>query len=322
LSDLVTPRVECIESTSNYGRFVAEPLERGFGVTLGNALRRVLLSSLLGAAVNWVKIEGIQHEFSAIPHVKEDATEFLLNIKNLRLRSVTGQPGKLFLDAEHEGKVFASDITPSADFEIANPECYLATVDSDEGRLKVEFNVTLGRGYTPAGHGDGLSIGVIPVDAIFTPVRKVNFLVEPTRIGAETGYEKLILDVWTDETISPTEAVSQSSAILEEQFSFFTTFVLVPSEETEEGAPTPLSSPEQYELPLENLKLPPRVYNCLKRNKISKVGELLEKSEQELLLLKKLGRKSVEEIQEHLEGLGLSLKPNEQSDEEGQDDET
>jgi len=321
LSDLVTPKVECVESTSNYGRFIAEPLERGFGVTLGNALRRVLLSSLLGAAVNWVKIEGIQHEFSAIPHVKEDATEFLLNIKNLRLRSVTKQPGKLFLDAEHEGKVYASDIAPSADFEIANPECYLATVDSDEGRLKVEFNVIMGRGYIPAGHGDGLSIGVIPVDAIFTPVRKVNFLVESTRIGAETGYEKLILDVWTDETITPTEAVSQSAAILEEQFSFFTTFVLVPSEETEEGAPTPLASTEQYELPLESLKLPPRVYNCLKRNKISQVGELLEKSEQELLLLKKLGRKSVEEIQQHLQGMGLSLKADEQSDEEGQDDE-
>jgi DNA-directed RNA polymerase subunit alpha len=319
LSELVTPKVECIESTESYGRFIAEPLERGFGITLGNALRRVLLSSLLGAAVNWVKVEGIQHEFSAIPHVKEDATEFLLNVKSLRLRPVTGQPGKLFLEIDHEGQVHASDISPSADFEIANPELYLATLDSNEVKLEVEFNVILGRGYVPASHNDGLSIGVIPIDAIFTPVRKVNYLIEPTRIGPHTGYEKLILDVWTDKTISPAEAVTQSAEILEEQFSLFSSFTLVPSEEAEEGAFEQHPSPEQYELPLESLKLPPRVFNCLKRNKISKVGELLEKNEQELLLLKKLGRKSVDEIQEHLNGLGLSLKLEEQ---EEQSDET
>lgn len=314
MSELVTPRVECIESTESYGRFVAEPLERGFGITLGNALRRVLLSSLLGAAVNWVKIEGIQHEFSAIPHVKEDATEFLLNVKALRLRPVTGQPGRLILEVDHEGQVHASDINPSADFEIANPELYLATLDSDEVKLEVEFNVILGRGYAPASHNDSLSIGVIPIDAIFTPVRKVNYLIEPTRIGPHTGYEKLILDVWTDKTISPAEAVSQSAEILEDQFSLFSSFTVVSSEETEEGVSEPQPSPEQYELPLESLKLPPRVFNCLKRNKISKVGELLEKNEQELLLLKKLGRKSVDEIQEHLSGLGLSLKTEEQEE--------
>ena len=318
MSELVTPRVECIESTNNRGRFAAEPLERGFGTTLGNALRRVLLGSLLGAAVNWVKIEGIQHEFTAIPHVKEDATEFLLNVKTLRLRPVTWQPGKLFLEVEHEGKIYASDIKPSSDFEIANPELYLATLDSDEVKLEVEFNVVLGKGYAPASHSDGLSIGVIPIDAIFTPVRKVNYLIEPIRIGPHTGYEKLILDVWTDNTISPAEAVSQSADMLLEQFSFFSSFALVPSEETEKGASDLLPSPEQYGLPLETLKLPPRVFNCLKRNKISKVGELLEKSEQDLLLLKKLGRKSVEEIKEHLNGLGLVLKSEgqeEQSDE-------
>jgi len=315
LSDLVTPRVECIESTNNYGRFVAEPLERGFGITLGNALRRVLLSSLLGAAVNWVRIEGIQHEFSSIPNVKEDATEFLLNVKTLRLRSITNQPGKLFLEVEREGQVYASDIKPSTDFEIANPDLYLATLDSNEARLQVEFNVALGRGYVPASHSDGLSIGVIPVDAIFTPVRMVNYSIEPTRIGPETGYEKLIIDVWTDSTISPTEAVSQSAEILEDQFSFFTSFVLAPSEDIDEGGHALLVPSGQYELPLESLKLPPRVFNCLKRNKISIVGELLEKSEQDLLLLKKLGRKSVEEIQQHLNELGLSLRSEGQSDE-------
>ena len=244
MSELVTPKVECIESTGIHGRFVAEPLERGFGVTLGNALRRVLLGSLLGAAVNWIKIEGIQHEFSSIPHVKEDATDLLLNVKALRLRPVTGQPGKLFLEVDREGKVHASDIKPSADFEIANPELYLATLDSNEVKLEVEFNVILGRGYMPASHGDGLSIGVIPVDAIFTPVRKVNYIVEPTRIGPHTGYEKLIIDIWTDNTISPAEAVSQSAEILQDQFSFFSSFTVASSEEDEEGISDLLPTPE------------------------------------------------------------------------------
>jgi DNA-directed RNA polymerase subunit alpha len=316
LSNLVIPRVECVESTDSYGHFVAEPLERGFGITLGNALRRVLLSSLLGAAVNWVRIEGIQHEFSAIPHVKEDATEFLLNVKALRLRSVTKQPGKLFLEVEREGRVYASDIKPSADFEIANPELYLATLDSAEAKFQVEFNVVLGRGYVPASHSDGLPIGVIPVDAIFTPVRVVNYLIEPARIGPHVGYEKLILDVWTDSTISPTEAVSQSAEILGEQFSLFTSLILVPSEEIEEGAHAVIAPSEQYELPLESLKLPPRVFNCLRRNKINKVGELLEKTPQELLLLKKLGQKSLDEVQQRLGELGLALRS------EGQDNET
>jgi len=306
LSYLETPKVECAESKDNYARFFAEPLERGFGVTLGNSLRRVLLSSLLGAAVNWVRIEGIQHEFSTIPHVKEDATEFLLNIKALRLRSLTKQPGKLLLEVEGERKVYASDIIPSADFEIANPELYLATLDSSEAKLSVEFNVILGKGYEPASHSDTMPIGTIPVDAIFTPVRKVNYLVEPTRVGPNTGYEKLILDIWTDSTISPQEALSQSADILSEQFSFFTSFVQSCTGEVEEGS-HPIASPEQYELPLESLKLPPRIFNCLRRNNINKVGELLEKTESELISLRKLGQKSVDEIIQCLDELGLSL---------------
>lgn len=315
MSDLVIPKVECVESTNIYGRFTAEPLERGFGTTLGNTLRRVLLSSLLGAAVNWVRIEGIQHEFSAIPHVREDATEFLLNVKALRLRPVTKQPGTLFLQVEGERQVYAADIKPSADFEIANPELYLATLDSEEAKLYAEFNVVLGRGYEPANHSDGLPIGVIPIDAIFTPVHKVNYLIEPTRIGPYTGYEKLILDVWTDGTISPVEAVSQSAEILREQFSFFTSLVLAPSMEIEVGSPDLSISAEQYDLPLEQLGLPPRVFNCLRRNKIDKVGELLEKSVQDLLSLKKLGQKSLDEVQKRLGELGLSLRSEEQSDE-------
>jgi len=308
LSHLATPKVACVESKDNYGRFVAEPLERGFGITLGNALRRVLLSSLLGAAVTWVKIEGIQHEFSTIPYVKEDATEFLLNVKALRLRSITGQDGRLLLEAEGERKVYARDIKPSADFEIANPELYLATLDSTEARLYVEFNVMLGKGYVPATHTNGLPIEIIPVDAIFTPVHKVNYLIEPARVGEHTEYEKLVLDIWTDGTISAVEALNQGVQILTEQLSFFTPIVLAPTEELEEKPAALAVSVEQYEMPLERLGLSPRVFNCLRRNKITKVGQLLEKSEQELLSLKKLGRKSLEEIQQYLKERGLALR--------------
>ncbi|OGO02232.1 MAG: DNA-directed RNA polymerase subunit alpha [Chloroflexi bacterium RBG_13_53_26] len=307
MSHLVTPRVECVESTGDYGRFVAEPLERGFGITLGNALRRVLLSSLLGAAVAWVRIDGIDHEFSTIPDVKEDVTEFLLNIKAIRLRSTSKNEGKLRLEVEGERVVHAGDIQPSADFEVVNPELHLATLDSPEAKLYVELNVKLGKGYIPAStHGDGLPIGTIPVDSIFTPVRKVNYVVEPVHTGEYSGYEKLVLDIWTDGTVPVLEALSQSAQILREQLSFFTSLVLAPMVETEQAIGG--VSIEQYEMPLEQLGLSPRVFNCLRRNKISKVGELLEKSEKDLLSLKKFGRKSVEELQEQLEEMGLSLR--------------
>lgn len=314
MSYLVTPKVECVKSKDNYACFFAEPLERGFGVTLGNSLRRVLLNSLLGAAVNFVKIEGIQHEFSVIPCIKEDATEFLLNVKALRLHSLTNNSGKLFLEAEGEREVYASDITPSADFEIANPDLYLATLDSAEAKLYVEFNVILGKGYEQASRSDDLPIGAIPVDAIFTPVRKVNYMVEPTRVGTHTGYEKLILDIWTDGTISPEEALSQSAEILSNQFSFFTCFDQAATDAADEGAQSFVSS-EQFELPLESLKLPPRIFNCLRRNNINKVGDLLEKTESELLSLRKLGQKSVEEVKQCLEDLGLSLRSEGDNDE-------
>jgi DNA-directed RNA polymerase subunit alpha len=307
----VVPEIECIETRDNYGRFIAEPLERGFSITLGNALRRMLLGSLLGAAVNWAKIEGIQHEFSTIPHVKEDVMEFLLNVKTLRLRPLTKLPGKLFLEVEREGYVCAADIKPSADFDIANPELHLATLDSDEARLYVEFNVILGKGYVPATHSDGLPIGVIPVDAIFTPVRKVNYSTEPTRVGQQTGYEKLLLDVWTDGTISPAEAVSQSAQLLIEQLSVFSALVLDSRKEIEERlAGLPISI-EQYNMPLEQIGFSPRVFNCLRRNKITKMGELIEMSVKELLLLEKMGQKSVDEVQQRLEEMGLTLKGSE-----------
>lgn len=307
MSHLVAPRVECVESTNNYGRFVAEPLESGFATTLGNALRRVLLGSLLGAAVAWVRIEGIDHEFSTMPHVKEDVTEFLLNVKAIRLRSVSRNEGRLVLEADGEGIVCAGDIQPSADFEVVNPDLRLATLDSAEARLYVELNVKLGKGYlSAADHSDGLPIGTIPVDAIFTPVHKVNYVVEPVRTGQYSGYEKLVLDIWTDGSIPALEALNQSAQILREQLSFFTSLVLTAPVESEQAVGG--VSFEQYEMPLEQLGLSPRVFNCLRRNKISKVGELLEKSEKDLLSLKKFGRKSVEELQQHLEEMGLSLR--------------
>jgi len=301
-----------VDSQDNYGRFVAEPLERGFGITLGNALRRVLLGSLLGAAVTWVRLEGIQHEFSVIPHAKEDTTEFLLNVKGLRLRSLTKQEGKLLLEVEGEGEIRASDIKPSADFEIVNPELHLITLDSAEAELSVEFNVELGRGYEPASHTDGLPIGIMPVDAIFTPVLRVNYFVEPSRLAEHGQYEKLSLDVWTDGTISAIEAITESAQILGEQFSFFGSLVSTIAGEAEKGPAATGIPIEQYEMPLERLGLSPRVFNCLRRNKISKVGQLLEMTEEELLSLKKLGKKSVEELRQWLQELDLLVETKEE----------
>ncbi|MDZ4230944.1 MAG: DNA-directed RNA polymerase subunit alpha, partial [Dehalococcoidales bacterium] len=213
MSHLVVPKVECIESGDNFGRFGAEPMEKGFGITIGNALRRVLLGHLPGAAVVSVKIEGIQHEFSPIPYVKEDVTDFLLNVKGLRLKPISGRPGKLVLEAEGEKQVTAADIKPSADFEIANPGLYLATLDSAEARLYVELDVELASGYREAESSENMAVGVIPVDAIFTPTRKVNFTVEPVHVGQETSRERMYLEVWTDGTISPVTALSRSAEI-------------------------------------------------------------------------------------------------------------
>jgi len=292
------PQVECVESSETYGRFVAEPLEKGYSVTIGNALRRVLLSSLPGAAVTWVKIEGVLHEFSTIPHVKEDTIEFLLNVKALRLRPLSSIEGKLFLEAEGEGRVCAGDIKPSADFEIVNPELHLATLDSPEAKLFVEFNVEQGKGYVPSGRGDGLTIGVIPVDAIFTPIRKVNYTVEHTRVGQVTSYERLILEVWTDGTISPLEALSKAAQLLVEKFQLFYELAYVPQKVG--GLP-----PEQYNIPIEQLNLSVRTFNCLKRAGITKVGELLEYSDEELLKIKNLGQKALEELRQQLKTMGF-----------------
>ena len=304
--ELSVPSVKCIASAGNYGRFLAEPLEAGFGITLGNALRRVLLSSLPGAAVTWVKIDGIQHEFSPIPYVKEDAIEFLLNVKELRLRPLSHQPGKLILETEGEGKVCAGDIKPSADFQIANPELYLAALDSPQAKLYVEFNVELGRGYVPAKSADGLPLGALPIDAIFSPVLKVNFSIEPIMPGQERSPERLSVEVWTDGTISPWEAISQSAAILIDQVSSFRELGILMAKEEKVGGDLAISS-EQYNTPVEDLGLSTRACNSLRRGGILTLGQLLEKSREGLPPLPGFGAKSKTEVEELIIKLGFPV---------------
>jgi DNA-directed RNA polymerase subunit alpha len=303
------PKIECTESDDNFGRFIAEPLENGFGTTLGNALRRVLLGYLPGAAVTHVRIEGIQHEFSTIPHVKEDTTEFLLNIRALRIKPVSGQPGKLTLEVRGEGQVFAADIMPSDDFEIANPELYLVTLDSPEAALSVELDVELGVGYRAAEAGDNLPVEVIPVDAVFSPIRKANFTTEPVYVGRETSFERLRLDVWTDGTISPIDGISQSAQILVEQLSPFVDYVRLSQQEEEQKAVRLPIPDEKYNMPVEQLDLSVRTMNCLRRASITTVGQLISIGEKELLSLRNFGQKSRQEIEERLNSLGLSLSP-------------
>ncbi|MDO8614199.1 MAG: DNA-directed RNA polymerase subunit alpha [Dehalococcoidia bacterium] len=301
------PVIEVEDSTEDFARIVAAPLPPGFGTTLGNALRRALLSSLPGAAVTSVRIDGVQHEFSTIPNVKEDTIEFLLNVKELRLHALSDRPGTLVLDISgREGAITAGDIQVPEHYEVVNPDLYLATVDSPSARLYVEFNVEQGRGYVPAGQVDGTTIGVIPVDAIFSPVRKVNYKVEPTRVGQATNYDKLIVEVWTDGSITAVEAVSKSADILIDQFKLFSNMgrPALPVVERGLGAGTVLT-PDRYNMPIEDLNLSMRAYNCLRRSGLMTVGQVLEKSEEELLALRNFGRKSYDELREKLDEMGL-----------------
>lgn len=307
MSRLSIPRIETVENKDNYAHLLAEPLEKGFGVTVGNALRRVLLSYLPGAAITHVRVDGVQHELSTIPHVKEDVTEFLLNVKAIRLKSLTGQPGKFILEVEGEGQVTAADIKPSADFEIVNPELYLITLDSAEAKLNVEFDVELGEGYRQAETSSNLPIGVIPVDALFTPVTKVNYTVEPVRVGRDTNRERLHLEVWTDSTISPSDAVSQAAALIVEQIQPLVSYSKI-SQIVAEPGPARSSIPEELSnKPVDQLNLSVRTMNCLRRGGIVTVGELTVKSERDLLTLRNFGQKSLNEIKDKLAEMGLSL---------------
>jgi len=285
------------EVKDSYGRFASEPLERGWGVTLGNPLRRALLSSLKGTAITWVKMDGILHEYSTLEHMREEVSEVLLNVKAIRLRSLADRPGRLRLEVDGEGEVRAGDIMATADFEVANPELHLATLDSAEARLSVEFNVEQGVGYVPASHDEGLPIGVLPVDAVFTPVRKVNFSVENTRIGQRSDLERLIVEVWTDGTISPIEAMQAAAGQLMERFYLFSKLDQE-SQEDEQHYPVP---PEVYNTLVETLDLSARTLNCLKRAGINRVGEVISMPKSELLKIRNFGQKSLTELYEKLE---------------------
>ncbi len=299
------PTVATVETTPPYAKFAVEPLARGFGVTLGNSMRRTLLNALPGAAITWVKIEGVLHEYSVVSHMKEDILEFLLNVTTIRLRSLTDRPGKLRLEVQGPGEIKAGAILPSADFEVVNPELHLATLDSPEATLLVEFNVEQGKGYQPAQHGDGLPIGVLPVDAIFSPIRKVNYVIERTRLGQVTDYERLVLEIWTDGTITPLEALRRAAQVLVDHFFLFSTA----GRDTEPGAQKAgraLSIPaEQYNMLVERLELSARPTNCLKRAGLNKVGEVLEKTDAELLAIRNFGEKSLEELHQQLRALNL-----------------
>jgi DNA-directed RNA polymerase subunit alpha len=313
-----SPSIEIVESDESYGKFVAEPLPLGYGMTIGNPLRRVLYSSLPGTAVTWVKIEGVLHEYTTIPHVKEEVSEFLLNVKSVRLRSEVDRPGKLRLEVAGEGEVCAGDIIVSSDFEIVNPELHLATMDSQESKLSVEFNVERGTGYVVASHGDGLPIGVLPVDAVFTPIRKVNYSVATTRVGQRTDFERLTVEIWTDGSITPVEAMRQAASILVNQFFMFSNVQKVTDDGTQ-GPPVALKiPPDHYNIPVERLELTSRTLNCLKRAGMNKVGEVLELSRVELLRIRNFGEKSYTELFARLREAGwlpLELDPETVSEE-------
>jgi len=296
-----------VEQNDKYGRFIAEPLDKGFGTTLGNSLRRILLRYLPGAAVANIRIEGIQHEFTAIPNVKEDVLDFLLNVKSLKIRPITGQTGKLYLEKEGQGEIHASDISPSADFEIVNPELYLATIDTPKGSLMVEMDVEIGTGYQPAGSSVNMPIGTIPMDAIFTPVRKINFSIEPVHLGRETSLERLILEIWTDGTITPARAISRGATILTDQLRPFVEYGRTNQIDEERQAMRAAIPNDLFNMPVEKLDISVRAMNCLRRSGISTIGELVSMDEKEILALRNFGQKSRLEVEEKLQTLGLSF---------------
>ncbi|MDD2281920.1 MAG: DNA-directed RNA polymerase subunit alpha [Eubacteriales bacterium] len=314
--EIEKPRIECVETSEDntYARFTIEPLERGYGNTLGNSLRRVLLSSLPGAAVTSVKIEGVLHEFSTIPGVVEDTTEIILNLKKLRFKMHQNEEATLRLEASAEGSVTGADIIAAdTDIEVLNPDQVIATLDQN-GKLMAELTVASGRGYAPAEQNktEEQPIGVIPVDSIFSPVQRVNFRVENTRVGQVTDYDKLTLEVWTDGSTTPEEAISLSAKVLIEHLDLFYNLskkaedieVMVEKEEDDKD--------KTLEMPIEDLSLSVRSYNCLKRAGINYVHELTQKTENEMVKVRNLGKKSLEEVQQTLAQLGLSLRKEEE----------
>ncbi len=314
--EIKKPRIECIENPADiaYGKYVVEPLERGYGTTLGNSLRRVLLSSLPGIACTSIKIAGVQHEFSTIPGVKEDVTEIVLNVKSIIAKLHSTGPKTVYIEASGEGVVTAGDIKADAEVEILNPNQVIATLSKD-GALNMELVLDHGRGYVSAdkNKNPAMAIGTIPVDSIFTPVLKVNYSVENTRVGNQTDFDKLTIEVWTDKTMSARDAVSLGAKILCDHFTLFTDLSDTLTEsstvvETVEQEPNNL-----LKMTIEELDLSVRSFNCLKRANINTVEDLVSKTQDEMIKVRNLGRKSLEEVEHKLNQLGLHL-----ADEENQ----
>ncbi|MBE0068851.1 DNA-directed RNA polymerase subunit alpha [Thermoanaerobacterium thermosaccharolyticum] len=313
--EIEKPKIEIVEQSNDdtYAKFVVEPLERGYGITLGNSLRRMLLSSLPGAAAKTIKIDGVLHEFSTVPGVKEDVTEIILNLKELAVKLHTDEPKIVRIEAEGKGEVTAGDIISDGDVEIMNPDLHIATL-SDNGKLNMEIELVKGKGYVPSDKNKepNQPIGIIPVDSIFTPVKKVSYNVENTRVGQVTDYDKLTMEVWTNGTISPKEAISLAAKILIDHFNLFTSFaenyndmeVLV--EKSEKKTDKPL------DMTIEELDLSVRSYNCLKRAGINTVQDLVQKTEEEMMKVRNLGKKSLVEVEQKLKALGLSLQKSEE----------
>jgi DNA-directed RNA polymerase subunit alpha len=308
--DIAMPKIEVVSAAENYGRFKIEPLDPGYGHTLGNALRRVLLSSMPGSAVTTIKIDGVFHEFATLPGVREDVTELVLNIKGIRVRSSSEQPVKVLLTKQGAGKVTAGDIDRPEGVEVVNPDHYIGTIDGDDGRLEVELTVERGSGYLAADQRDVVPLGEIPVDAIFTPVPRVNYIVENTRIGQATDFDRLILEIWTDGTVKPGDALSHAAAVLVQYSQTIANFNRLAVEPEEQPAPSGLTIPaDVYDTPIEDLDLSTRTYNCLKRADITKVGQVLQMDEKALLSVRNLGQKSMEEIRDKLNERGYIPRP-------------
>jgi DNA-directed RNA polymerase subunit alpha len=313
--EIEKPKIECVETAEDgsYGKFVIEPLERGYGITLGNALRRILLSSLPGVATTAVKIDTVLHEFSTVKGVKEDVTELILNIKSLALKMNGEGPRTIYIDAKGPGVVTGADIRTDGDIEVVNDDLHIATLD-DSAKLYMELTVNRGRGYVSMSKNktDELPIATIPVDSIYTPVKRVNFAVENTRVGQITDYDKLTIEIWTNGTIRPDEAVGLSAKILIEHFKLFMTLtdhadnveIMVEKEEDKKE--------KVLEMTIEELDLSVRSYNCLKRAGINTVQELTERSMDDMMKVRNLGKKSLEEVEQKLQALSLNLKLSEE----------
>jgi DNA-directed RNA polymerase subunit alpha len=295
--------IEVRERRDNYAKFVIEPLERGFGITLGNALRRILLSSIPGAAATYMKIDGVLHEFSTIPGMVEDTIALMLNLKGLPVKLNTEEPKVLTLSVSGARDVTAADITPDADVEILDPGYRLATLSAKDARLSMEIGVEKGRGYVMADRQRNVEhmIGLIPLDSIFSPIRRVNFTVDDTRVGQSVDFDRLTVEIETNGSITPDEALSTAAAIMQEQLDLFVSF-------NNRAEPLPEAPPNEWDIPVETLNLSVRSFNCLKRAGISKVSELLDLTEDEIMKMRNFGKKSLDEIKQVLSERGLSLR--------------